>query len=360
MLKHNQIFIHVPKTGGTTLNCALHGTENPQDNSFNFRHIVYETKLSTSGDIFNPLKNDKYQRYKIFMMLRHPVDRLLSEYYFIKERDEFFSLLKPSPKNFEEYALHPQTANYVVSFLLGNKMYDKKRPTDDDLSMVKNAIQALNITIGIYENFRESLALFQKKLSVDWPKTIENKRVTIIRPKKEAVSTVLFDKIMTKHHLDVKLYRLAQERFAQEENFGKLSSKIKENRFDYVLTYTNSHFLLELVLKGHPFIATHKNYFNALRKHLADLKLNQGEEYLHLWKQAFEHALEENTLPEDLSQLIAANKVKHPMDFIQEFGNYIQYTNAQKLKKIHLEFKPQHLKAKSIISRIMDSLKRFG
>ena len=85
MLKETQIFIHVPKTGGTTLNCTLHGTDIPQDPSFNYRHIALGTQLSNSGDIFNPLKYDKYQAYKIFMLLRHPVDRILSEYYFIKE-----------------------------------------------------------------------------------------------------------------------------------------------------------------------------------------------------------------------------------------------------------------------------------
>ena len=67
MLQDNQIFIHVPKTGGTTLNCTLHGTTVPQDTSFNYRHIVTGTQLSNSGDIFNPMKNDKYLDYKIFL-----------------------------------------------------------------------------------------------------------------------------------------------------------------------------------------------------------------------------------------------------------------------------------------------------
>jgi hypothetical protein len=354
MLKENQIFIHVPKTGGTTLNCALHGTDVPQNNSFNFRHLVYETKLSTSGDIFNPLKNGKYRDYKIFMMLRHPVDRILSEYYFIKERDDFFSLLKPSPKSFEEYALHRQTSNYVVSFLLGNRIYAKNRPTQEDLNRVMNGIVDLDITIGIYESFSESLALFQKNIGIQWPRTIENKRVTILRPKKEEVSKTLFDKIMSKHNLDAELYAHALDRFNKEDSLGHVAVKIKENRYQYVLTYTNKYILLELVLKGHPFLFVNKDYFKALSLFLADLKLQSGDEYLLLWKGALMNALKENNLELKLMDLLVQCESKHPIEFLKAFGLYISKSDSKTIRKLVLDFKRSHVKQQSLWSKFFD------
>ena len=339
MLKDNQIFIHVPKTGGTTLNCALHGTDIPQKNSFNFRHIAYDTKLSTCGDIFNPLKNDKYRDFKIFMMLRHPVDRILSEYYFIREREEFFSLLKPRPNSFEEYALHAQTNNYVVSFLLGNKIYNKKRPNEDDFEQILNVIEDLNITMGIYEHFEDSLALFQREIGISWPKTIESKRVTIFRPPLHDINQSLYDKIMIKNQWDVKLYEYGLNKFQERNSFGKLSSKIKKNRFDYVLVYTNSHFLLELVMNGHPFLAKHKDYFNELQRYLADLRLSNGEEYLRMYRVALLKALKRNQLDAVWNEFFLKVEMDKDSHFFEKIGAFIFRLEEKKWKSLDLVFK---------------------
>lgn len=343
MLQDNQIFIHVPKTGGTTLNCTLHGTSFPQDTSFNYRHIVSGTQLSNSGDIFNPLKNDRYRDYQIFMLLRHPVDRIVSEYYFIKERDMFFSKLKPRPKNFKEYALHKQTANYIVSFLLGNEIYASKRPTEEDLQQVINGIENLNITVGLFENFQESLDLFQKRVGIQWPKVIENKRVTIIRPEREEVSAQLSEQILKHHHLDLALYEYAKAKFESIEGLRKNVVKFKDNRYDFILTYTNNHFVLEMVLKGHPFLERYLDYFNELRRFLSTAKLDSGDEYLRKWAGAFIAALEENNLPLGLLQLIKQHRENHPTQFIKAFGHYIRQAPTAEWEPLKLRFSRNHI-----------------
>lgn len=343
MLQDNQIFIHVPKTGGTTLNCTLHGTTVPQDTSFNYRHIVTGTQLSNSGDIFNPMKNDKYLDYKIFMLLRHPVDRIISEYYFIKERDMFFSKLKPRPNNFKEYALHRQTANYIVSFLLGNEIYASKRPNEEDLQQVINGIENLNIAVGLFEHFQESLDLFQKKVGIQWPRVIENKRVTVIRPEREEVSQQLSEQILKHHHLDLALYEYAKKKFEAIDGLRSNVVKFKDNRYDYILTYSNNHFVLEMVLKGHPFIKRHQDYFNELRRFLSTARLESGEEYLTKWTGAFIAALEENSLSHGLSQLIMKNRLKHPTLFIKAFGQYIRQAPKSDWDSLALHFTRNHI-----------------
>ena len=357
MLQEDQIFIHVPKTGGTTLNCALHNSDQPQAASFNFRHIVHETKMSNSGDIFNPMKNEKYRDYKIFMMLRHPLDRILSEYYFIKERNEFFSLLKPRPKNFKEYALHKQTSNYVVSFLGGSRIYAPNKPTEADLKQIVNSIEQLNITVGIFEQFNSSLALFKNEVGVQWPKSIENKRVTLMRPPKEEISQDLSNKILANHKLDLQLYEYALKRFSRYKISQDNLVKFKDNRYEYVLSYTNNHLLLELVLKDHPFIGVHKTYFNDLQRFLATSAISSGEQYLSKWKHGFINALLENNLSNGMSVLIEKYQDKHPIKFIQAYGTYIHKSDVKEWKKLKFSFNRMHIPQEGMFAYLR---KRLG
>ena len=92
-MKDKIIFIHIPKTGGTTINAAMNNSYWQTEPNFNYRHILKDRK-SNSGDIFNPNNIDQYKEYDIFMMLRSPIDRVTSEYHFIRERKEFIDLLK--------------------------------------------------------------------------------------------------------------------------------------------------------------------------------------------------------------------------------------------------------------------------
>ena len=54
-MEDKNIFIHIPKTGGTTINTAMHNVYWQTKMDFNYRHFNSTTKSSTCGDIFNPL-----------------------------------------------------------------------------------------------------------------------------------------------------------------------------------------------------------------------------------------------------------------------------------------------------------------
>ena len=216
-MSDNNIFIHVLKTGGTTINTAMNDSDWQTEVDFNYRHIQKKTKRSNSADIFDSKNLEKYKAYNIFMMVREPVDRMISEYYFIKERQGFMNLLVNKPESFEDYVLNPQTPNYMVGFLLGKKMYDNTPTTNADLEQVISAIDNLPIYVGIFEQFSESLNYFGENLDIKWNDDIEVKRMTFQRPKKEEISSELQKIILKKNNLDNKLYEYCLEKFYRKD-----------------------------------------------------------------------------------------------------------------------------------------------
>ena len=150
--KQHPIFIHIPKTGGTSINCVMKGTEWQTPLDYHYRHLDFDTKTSTCGDIFDNKNNDNYHKEFIFMMLRHPVDRLISEYYYIRNNHEFMDLLTTKPNSFSDYINNSQTSNYMLKFLDGQRIYSENELTK--------------------KNWLPHITIFQNKIS-DFMKTHE-------------------------------------------------------------------------------------------------------------------------------------------------------------------------------------------
>ena len=288
-MKSSNIFIHVPKTGGTTINCVMANSEWQTEPDFNYRHIVYETKRSNSADIFNPLKNDRYSEYEVFTMLRNPIDRLISEYYFIKDRPEFMSLLKPVPSNLMDYVKHRQTRNYMVGFLLGKRMYDEELVTENDLQLVINTIKNLNIKVGFFEEYEKSMIYFSSITGIKWPKTLNIKRKTLNRPELSEIPENIRNIIIKNNTLDFELYNYFKSSF-DNINIASNSTKINfvGNEYDYIMKYTQRFNLLQIGLKNLNFIRRNQLFFNDLNKDLhKKLKMTDGKSYVSIWNDCF-------------------------------------------------------------------------
>jgi len=281
------IFIHIPKTGGTTINTSMQGSFWQTTPGFNYRHILSD-KSSNSGDIFNPIKFDGYRDHKIFMMLRHPVDRIVSEYYFIKERNEFMDLLKPKPKDFEAYVRNRQTQNYMTAFLKGQRMYSTVKTTEDDLEDVLEAIDVLPVYTGIFEHFADSLAYFSDTIGIKWNKVIDVKRMTLRRPKLSELSNEMIQLIEECNSLDMELYNYCLDRFNEREGSKKGNFSFRGDKYDHVIAYAARACLYEFCLENKSFIKQNFSFFKDLTFHLVnELKITDGKVLTTIWNQTF-------------------------------------------------------------------------
>lgn len=281
------IFIHIPKTGGTSINSIMQGTEWQTTPDYHYRHIIYETKQSNSGDIFELKNKEIFQEEFIFTMLRHPVDRLVSEYYFLRKHDEFMSLLDVKPSTFEEFIELKQTSNYMLKFLNGASIYDKNEMTEQRADEIISLIDELDIHVGIYEHYDLSLNYFSEVGGFTWPKKIDVKRATINRPHINTISKSIQNRILETNQLDFKLYQHCLNKLTSRSiSLPNKRFLHKGDKFDHIIPYTTRFCILEINLKNYAFIERNKQFLVTMNVYLHKT-VKTGKEYTKKWVKLF-------------------------------------------------------------------------
>jgi len=343
-MSNNIIFIHIPKTGGTTINTAMEQSYWQTNPDFYYRHILTVSKKSNSGDIFDKSNFEKYSHFDIIMMLRHPIDRAISEYHFMKERKDFINLLQPVPKSFAEFVNNRQTHNYVINFLLGEKIYSKKRPQIGDLEKIKKAILTIPIHVGIFEKFNASLNYFSKEVNLEWKKEVEVKRMTFIRPKIEDISDEVKNNILKYNSLDLELYNFCLERFNKEEpSLPSKKIRFDVNKYNHVLPYMNNFPFIGFCLKNQNFINQNIEFFKQLSRFLIDTKKIRDGFYLtKVWNATFINSIKIFFPDSEFYYRIlnAYNNEKEPLKQTHEIANAIDIYLKENKKTSSKYYKP--------------------
>lgn len=299
-----EIFIHIPKTGGTTINTALEGSSWQTEPDFNYRHIILKSKASNSGDIFQRKNIEKYQEYKTFMMLRHPVDRAISEYYFLRERKNFMELLQRPAKNFKSYINNKQTHNGVLKFLKGYRMFDPRNIGQKDLEEVIECIDQIPITVGIFEHFDASLQYFEQEIGLSFKKEIPVKRITFKRPSKEEIPEKMKELILKNNALDYALYEKCLAHF-EEQAPQQTKFSFKKDKYDHIIPYAIGICLFEYCLENKKFIKSHFEFFKGMTFHyLKEKNLRNGRLFVQLWNQSFVEAFHRQFPETDLAKAL--------------------------------------------------------
>lgn len=288
--KQKPIFIHIPKTGGTSINCVMKGTEWQTPLDYHYRHLDFETKTSTCGDIFNH-NNASYQKEFIFMMLRHPVDRLISEYYYFRKNAEFMAFLIPRPDSFSDYIDNPQTANYMLKFLDGQRIYSESTLTENRASEIISIIDTLDIHVGIFEEYDRSLSYLREVGDFDWPEKIDVKRATINRPNIKQIPSDVLEKILKSNQLDIQLYQHCKAKLIERTQKLAINKiKYQGGKFDFVIPYSMWNCILDIELNNRTFIEENKTFFVTLNTYLHKTT-GSGKDYTKNWMKLFKKSV---------------------------------------------------------------------
>lgn len=242
------LFIHIPKTAGTTLRSIIIKEYHPKiwylytkyrEKPLNRQSIIEKIKKNhhlkcicghIGFGIWSPYTGESvlthYQPERpitYISMLRDPIDQVISHYYFLQtiflpRNDPNHILLKTS---FEEFIKMKQYTNLQTLYIAGGSL---------DLQMAKENITKHFKVVGITERFNESVFLMKKELG--W-KNIHYKKqnITPNRPSKDTLSRHVIDMIKKYNQLDIELYHYARQLLERKIASLDLQSKEELNQF---------------------------------------------------------------------------------------------------------------------------------
>ena len=216
--------MHIPKTAGRTLRSILEKNYSKDE--------VIRTYSTKQIERFQSLSKNEKDQIKLIIghnyfgmhehldgpfsyitMLRDPIERVLSLYYFILREPGTPMYKKYNGKGLDYFLdEEPQTINWQTRFVSGGEL---------DLSKAKDHLKKYFSVVGISERFDESLLLIEKELGI---KNLNYKsfNVTPNRPRKEEISPQILKRIEQNVNLDLELYKYALELFEEKLNELKL------------------------------------------------------------------------------------------------------------------------------------------
>jgi len=218
------IFLHIPKTAGTTLNRIIESQYSP--------FAIYTMdpyRIRATAERFKRLPEARRRRFRVvrghllygiheflpqgatyITMLRDPVARALSAYYFALRRplNPLHRKIKKEQLSVEDcLRLFPERHNLQCRFIAGIK--DTAVRDERLLNIAKENLAKSFSVVGISERFEESLILISEKFGWQIP-FYENQKVAKNRP---SIEPELADLIREHNRLDDELYEFGKTLF---------------------------------------------------------------------------------------------------------------------------------------------------
>ena len=232
------IFLHIPKTAGTTLNRIIEWQYSPFEifTMDPYRIRATPERLKTlpegrrrrlrvvRGHMFYGLHQCLPQGAAYMTMLRDPVARVMSAYYFILRRplNPLHRKVKKERLSIEDcIRLFPQRHNLQCRLIAGVK--DASSTGDGRLlDMAKEHLTKSFSVVGICERFEESLMLMATTFDWEIP-FYKNCKVSKARPQ---IGPGTVEMIRDHNRLDVELYEFGKGLF--QESLQKKEAAVRE------------------------------------------------------------------------------------------------------------------------------------
>lgn len=231
------VFMHIPKTGGTTLHNVLSRfykrdlTLHVKTVHTELREIAFEkAELKAPFLIKGHLGLNEVIDIPgsfIFTFLRPPIPRVISHYYFLKETPsvkhyEYLNLPDTTIESFYAQKEKRDIDNCLVRYISGCHIDFGKIGEKEYLLALENLKNKIDF-FGLQEYYDESMVMLGNKLG--WPLPIYRKKN--LTKKKEVVSAATMEFLKDANKWDVLLFDKAKEMFVERMN--KMSAEEKRS-----------------------------------------------------------------------------------------------------------------------------------
>jgi hypothetical protein len=248
------VFIHIPKTAGSSFLSTLVKANLSSDEMYNvpggILSVMRRNELSSArkatfihGHLAHGIHHLTRQPTQYTTFLRDPIDRAISWYYWIKDLKRI-DLFRRHPlrnyadsvsiKEFYENRSHSNEQTRYLSGALSNSLYKIWRFDALDRWHLKRAKKHLEACtcFGLLEHFDLSVALFQKTFNwherIDAPRRRKTRKRPTLDEIKEIAPSVITE-LREYHKLDLELYEFARNLFRERVRAAGLTFPDNEN-----------------------------------------------------------------------------------------------------------------------------------
>jgi len=247
------IFLHLPRTGGTTLRDIL-DKQYPDDVTFENKTLLdtdtnFNVDNKPEKDQFKLVKGHVYfgihehinQKCTYFSMMRNPIERTISIYNYIKKRSGHKDHDLANKLTIEEFIKrgHNLFINNGQTRLMAGREASLNVPFNEineiHLEQAKKNIQNHFILVGLTERYNESLLLLKNFLS--WKTPTYSIANAVKRDKKTTqIDSQLKDLIIEYNQIDFQLYDYVTVLFDEQiEKYPMIRDELEKfelkNRF---------------------------------------------------------------------------------------------------------------------------------
>ncbi|HSH02621.1 MAG TPA: hypothetical protein VLL52_08905 [Anaerolineae bacterium] len=232
-MKEALIFLHIPKTGGTSLHAVLDkqyrrgrvvrvpGTESLAfvASLKDWPEAMRKEVVMVRGHLPFGLHQVWPQGGRYVTLLRDPVERVISDYYFVRRFEGHYlhKRVVAEGVDLEHYVcsgMNRETDNLQVRLLVrGGLGIAWDGLTEEHLAEAKANIEDWFVVAGVVERFDEALWLMRRRLGWGMPWYIR-RNVTGGRPQQDEIEAGVLARIEARNKWDRLLYEWVRERFA--------------------------------------------------------------------------------------------------------------------------------------------------
>ncbi len=231
------LFLHIPKTAGSTLHSVLSSqfppdeiltidSSDPESSVKEIKALPIEDKMRIKcvrGHMPFGLHAYFPQPATYITFLRDPVDRIISHYYYLQSSPQhyLYEVVTSKHMSLADYAtsgISSELLNGQTRLISG---YEEPTPTTETLALAKENLSKQFSFIGLTERFNDSLVLLARQFG--WRNVFYVKRnVTRGRLRREEIPGKVLSQIMAQNALDWELYTFAKHMFAESVlSYGK-------------------------------------------------------------------------------------------------------------------------------------------